>query len=212
MLIEKLNKLLPLNIKIKLFSLLFLSVLTALIELVSIGSIPLFINHIVSDTLEVKLLAFNFENFLIFLPFENISIKFSFVIILVFLIKFISINSNDSSEKFYDLNAKFLEVGGLIVGNDVKMSGVKIGVVNQVYLDDDFLANVEFKVFSNSKIPKESVVSISSDGILGNKYLSVIPENRDSKEFLKQGGNFVNVIDFESIEDQVSKIIFLATQ
>ena len=89
MLIEKLNKLLPLNIKIKLFSLLLLSVLTALIELVSIGSIPLFINHIVSDTLEVKLLDFNFEKFLFFLPFDNISIKFSFVIILVFLIKFI---------------------------------------------------------------------------------------------------------------------------
>ena len=79
-------------------------------------------------------------------------------------------------------------------------------------LDEDFLANVEFKVFSNIKIPQESVVAISSDGILGNKYLSVIPENRDSKNFFKQGDNFVNVIDFESIEDQVSKIIFLATQ
>lgn len=89
MLIDKLNKLLPLNIKIKLFSLLFLSVLTALIELLSIGSIPLFINHIVSDTLELKLLDFNFEKFLIFLPFDNISIKFSFFIILVFFIKFI---------------------------------------------------------------------------------------------------------------------------
>ena len=130
----------------------------------------------------------------------------------IFLIKLISVNSNDSSEKYYDLNAKFLKVGGLIVGNDVKMSGVKIGVVNRVYLDDDFLANVEFKVFSNIKIPQESVVAISSDGILGNKYLSVIPENRDSKDFFKQGDNFVNVIDFESIEDQVSKIIFLATQ
>ena len=130
----------------------------------------------------------------------------------IFLMKLISVNSNDSSEKYYDLNAKFLKVGGLIVGNDVKMSGVKIGVVNRVYLDDDFLANVEFKVFSNIKIPQESVVAISSDGILGNKYLSVIPENRDSKDFFKQGDNFVNVIDFESIEDQVSKIIFLATQ
>ena len=130
----------------------------------------------------------------------------------IFLIKLISVNSNDSSEKYYDLNAKFLKVGGLIVGNDVKMSGVKIGVVNKVYLDDDFLANVEFKVFSNIKIPQESVIAISSDGILGNKYLSVIPMNRDSKDFFKQGDNFVNVIDFESIEDQVSKIIFLATQ
>ena len=130
----------------------------------------------------------------------------------IFLTKLITVNSNDSSEKYYDLNAKFLKVGGLIVGNDVKMSGVKIGVVNRVYLDDDFLANVEFKVFSNIKIPQESVVAISSDGILGNKYLSVIPQNRNSKDFFKQGDNFANVIDFESIEDQVSKIIFLATQ
>ena len=130
----------------------------------------------------------------------------------IFLIKLVSVNSNDSSEKYYDLNAKFLKVGGLIIGNDVKMSGVKIGVVNRVYLDEDFLANVEFKVFSNIRIPKESVVAISSDGILGNKYLSVIPKNRESKDFFKQGDDFVNVIDFESIEDQVSKIIFLATQ
>ena len=130
----------------------------------------------------------------------------------IFLIKLVSVNSNDSSEKYYDLNAKFLKVGGLITGNDVKMSGVKIGVVNKVYLDDDFLANVEFKVFSNIRIPQESVVTISSDGILGNKYLSVIPKNRESKEFFKEGDNFIKVIDFESIEDQVSKIIFLATQ
>ena len=144
--------------------------------------------------------------------FETILGFLTILISFIFLIKLISVNSNDSSEKYYDLNAKFLKVGGLIVGNDVKMSGVKIGVVNRVYLDDDFLANVEFKVFSNIKIPQESVVAISSDGILGNKYLSVIPNNRDSKDFFKQGDNFVNVIDFESIEDQVSKIIFLATQ
>ena len=144
--------------------------------------------------------------------FETILGFITILISFIFLFKLISVNSNDSSEKYYDLNAKFLKVGGLIVGNDVKMSGVKIGVVNKVYLDDDFLANVEFKVFSNIRIPQESVVAISSDGILGNKYLSIIPENRDSKDFFKQGDNFVNVIDFESIEDQVSKIIFLATQ
>ncbi len=144
--------------------------------------------------------------------FETILGFLTILISFIFLIKLITVNSNDSSEKYYDLNAKFLKVGGLIVGNDVKMSGVKIGVVNRVYLDDDFLANVEFKVFSNIKIPQESVVAISSDGILGNKYLSVIPQNRNSKDFFKQGDNFANVIDFESIEDQVSKIIFLATQ
>ena len=78
--------------------------------------------------------------------FETILGFLTILISFIFLIKLITVNSNDSSEKYYDLNAKFLKVGGLIVGNDVKMSGVKIGVVNRVYLDDDFLANVEFKV------------------------------------------------------------------
>ena len=143
---------------------------------------------------------------------ETILGGLTFLIAISFLFKFMEVNSDKKSEDSYLLKAKFMKVGGVMIGNDVKMSGVKIGVINKVYLDDDFLANVEFKIFSNIKIPQESVVAISSDGILGNKYLSVIPENRDSKDFFKQGDNFVNVIDFESIEDQVSKIIFLATQ
>ena len=144
--------------------------------------------------------------------FETILGFFTVIVASLFLYKFISVNSNNSNNSYYDLNAKFLEVGGLNVGNDVKMSGVKVGVINRVYLDEEFLANVEFKVFSNINIPKESTVSISSDGILGNKYLSITPENRSSSDFLQDDERVFKVKDYESIEDQVSKIIFLATQ
>ena len=144
--------------------------------------------------------------------FETVLGVLTIIVAIFFLGKIVVINNKDSGRNFYELNAKFLEVGGLIVGNDVKMSGVKIGVINKVYLDENFLANVEFKVFSNVKIPKESYVSISSDGILGNKYLSITPENRDSKDFFDNKDNLSKVVDYESIEDQVSKIIFLATQ
>ena len=144
--------------------------------------------------------------------FETILGFFTVIVASLFLYKFISVNSNNSNNSYYDLNAKFLEVGGLNVGNDVKMSGVKVGVINRVYLDEEFLADVEFKVFSNINIPKESTVSISSDGILGNKYLSITPENRSSSDFLQDDERVFKVKDYESIEDQVSKIIFLATQ
>lgn len=144
--------------------------------------------------------------------FETILGFLTVIVASLFLYKFISVNSNNSNNSYYDLNAKFLEVGGLNVGNDVKMSGVKVGVINRVYLDEEFLANVEFKVFSNINIPKESTVSISSDGILGNKYLSITPENRSSSDFLQDDERVFKVKDYESIEDQVSKIIFLATQ
>ena len=37
------------------------------------------------------------------------------------------------------LKAKFIKAGGIMIGNDVKMRGVKIGVVTDVYLDKDSL-------------------------------------------------------------------------
>lgn len=144
--------------------------------------------------------------------FESILGMLTLLVALIFLVRFLSINSNSSNDNFYQLNAKFLEVGGLIVGNDVKMSGVKIGVVNNVNLDEDYMANVGFQVIGTIQIPKDSLVSIKSDGILGNKYLSITPNNRESKDYVDKDQNLQNVEDFESIEDQVSKIIFLATQ
>ena len=55
------------------------------------------------------------------------------------------------------------------------MRGVKIGVVSNVYLDKDYFAVVDFQVYKQISVPKESTVKIASDGILGNKYLSVTP-------------------------------------
>ena len=143
---------------------------------------------------------------------ESILGAITLVVALLFLVKFIFVNTDKSSGDSYLLSAKFLKVGGIMIGNDVKMSGVKVGVVSDVRLDEDFLAEVTFKIYSHIKIPNEVVVEVSNDGILGNKYLSLTPINRDSKNFLKSNSEIKDVKDFESIEDQVSKIIFLATQ
>ena len=99
-----------------------------------------------------------------------------------------------------------------LAAQELEMSGVKIGVITHVSLDDEYMANVAFQVFSSIQIPSDSVASIKSDGILGNKYLSISPNNRESKFFMTENQSLENVEDFESIEDQVSRIIFLATQ
>ena len=61
-------------------------------------------------------------------------------------------------------------------------------------------------------VPNDSKVNIASDGILGNKYLSITPGGKELKNVLKNNQEIKKVEDYESIEDQVSKIIFLATQ
>ena len=78
------------------------------------------------------------------------------------------------------------------------------------FLDENFLAVVEFYINKNIKLPLDTKVKVSSEGMLGNKYLSLVPGKKD--QVLSDGGELKNVVDYESIEDQVSKIIFLATQ
>ena len=142
--------------------------------------------------------------------FETILGFLTLLVSMTFLFKFINVNTDNNET--YMLKAKFLKAGGISSGNDVKMRGVKIGVVSNVYLDNDYFAVVDFQVYKQIPVPRESVVKIASDGILGNKYLSITPNGRKLNQILSDNEEIKEVEDFESIEDQVSKIIFLATQ
>ena len=140
---------------------------------------------------------------------ESILGLMTLILAVSFLLKFIDINTE--SNETYDLSAKFLKAGGVVIGNDVKMRGVKIGVIKNVSLDKDFFAVIDFSVYNEVNFPKDSSVKIASDGILGNKYLSITPSG-DLSVVLNEKDEIRKVEDYESIEDQVSKIIFLATQ
>ena len=140
---------------------------------------------------------------------ESILGLMTLILAVSFLLKFIDINTENNET--YDLRAKFLKVGGVVIGNDVKMRGVKIGVIKNVSLDKDFFAVIDFSVYNEVNVPKDSSVKIASDGILGNKYLSITPSG-DLSVVLNEKDEIRKVEDYESIEDQVSKIIFLATQ
>ena len=137
------------------------------------------------------------------------------IIGIVFLFQFIQVNKSTTSQNSYFLKAKFLKAGGIVVGNDVKIRGVKVGVVTNVSLDNELLAEVSFKIYSPVKISSDSSISVSSDGLLGNKYLSILPgsnSEQNEEQFLNEFDEIRFVNDYESIEDQISKIIFLATQ
>ena len=140
---------------------------------------------------------------------ESVLGLMTLILAVSFLLKFIDINTENNET--YDLRAKFLKAGGVVIGNDVKMRGVKIGVIKNVSLDKDFFAVIDFSVYNEVNVPKDSSVKIASDGILGNKYLSITPSG-DLSVVLNEKDEIRKVEDYESIEDQVSKIIFLATQ
>ena len=112
--------------------------------------------------------------------------------------------------KGYDINARFLKVGGLNVGSDVRINGIKVGTVIAQNLDpEDYVADVKLSISSNIQLPKDSVVSIVSDGLVGNKFIKIEPGK--SKEFLQNGDTVANTKDFKPLEDMVGEIIFMVT-
>ena len=143
--------------------------------------------------------------------FETILGSIILLFALYGLMIFFQANKSFDNDESIKITARFLKSGGVFVGNDVKLRGIKIGTVSNISLDENYLAKVDMLVDKKILIPKSSEVSIQSEGILGNKYISIVPSD-DKETFLSNEEEFINIKDFDSIEDQVSKIIFLATQ
>ncbi len=112
--------------------------------------------------------------------------------------------------KGYDINAKFLKVGGLTVGSDVRINGIKVGTVIAQTLDPvDYVADVKLSIAPDVKLPKDSVVAIVGDGLVGNKFVKIEPGK--SSEMLQNGDWVENTKDFKTLEDMVGEIIFMVT-
>lgn len=90
----------------------------------------------------------------------------------------------------YELTARFQRVDGVSVGADVRVSGVKVGVVRAVALDPDtFMARLTLAVDRNVQILDDSTARVASDGLLGGAYIAIEPAGLDP---LPPGGEIPN--------------------
>lgn len=70
--------------------------------------------------------------------------------------------------------AFFTDAGGITPGNDVNVSGIQVGKVGKIELAGD-AAKVTFTVDRGIKLGDQTLVSIKTDTVLGQKSLSVTP-------------------------------------
>ena len=106
----------------------------------------------------------------------------------------------------FELYSKFNSVSGLEVGNNVRLSGINVGTVDDI----DFLTDttVVIKMIIKDEvrkyIKKDAIASISSDGLMGDKVLvisagktsNVVVENNDyitSKKAIEMDDLMVSV-------------------
>lgn len=98
----------------------------------------------------------------------------------------------------YELKARFDRVDGLVLGADVRLSGIKVGTVTSETLDKNtYQAIVSMSIDRSVKLPEDTFAKITSAGLLGSNYLSLSPGA--STDMLEPGDEIVETqgsVDF----------------
>lgn len=82
--------------------------------------------------------------------------------------------------------AYFTDAGGITPGNDVNVSGIKVGKVSSVELAGES-ARVNFTVDRKVKVGDQSLVSIKTDTVLGQKSIAVTPKGSGNSTMIPLG-------------------------
>lgn len=114
---------------------------------------------------------------------------------------------NVGSMEGYNISANFSGIGGLKVGDSVQISGVKVGQVAKVELDPQtFLAKVTMSIGDNIKVPEDTAALISSESLLGGRYMSLEPGS--DEVMLKDGGMIQYTQAPQNLEQLLGQFIF----
>ena len=106
----------------------------------------------------------------------------------------------------YVLNAEFDNIAGLKAEADVQISGVTVGKVQQLRLGKDNGAVVGMQLDREVKVPVDSVASVKSQGLIGDKYIQ-ITLGGDEKLY-KPGETIVDTESSVDLESLISKFVF----
>lgn len=110
---------------------------------------------------------------------------FSLVAILLFVALYNTMTNNVAGETNL-LRAELTNVSGLRSGDDVRISGVKVGRVNTIEVHDDRTALVTFTVQADQHVTSTTRLEMRYQNLLGQKYLALTP-GRKAGEPLDSG-------------------------
>jgi len=112
---------------------------------------------------------------------------FVFAVIVIFIFLSIKIGEMSFSKKpTYPIMLRFPTVEGLKVGSTLELAGVQVGHITDITLGDDFTVTVTANINEDIKLPMDSLASIGSKGVLGDKVVLLSPGIL--KEYLKPNG------------------------
>ena len=107
----------------------------------------------------------------------------------------------------YEVEARFANTGGLNKGATVMLAGVNVGRVEGIRLDEkDYSAIVDMRIRSDVKVPADTMASIKTSGLIGDKFIALAPGAEE--EFLEPSARIIMTESAVELESLISKMAF----
>ena len=115
--------------------------------------------------------------------------------------------SNVKSANGYLIHAEFGTTGGLSIGDEVRLSGIKVGQVVGQSLDPvTYGARIDMRIEDALKLPSDTSARITAASLLGGNFLELLPGAAD--DLMTEGTVIFATRDPVSLSDLLGKIVF----
>jgi len=105
----------------------------------------------------------------------------------------------------YNVQAVFSDSGGLRTGSAVEIAGVEVGRVKSVVLED-YQAKIMIHLSQDVKIQEDSIASIKTKGLIGEKYVEISPGG--AEEMIQPGGKIRDTQPPVDFEELIARFVF----
>jgi phospholipid/cholesterol/gamma-HCH transport system substrate-binding protein len=130
---------------------------------------------------------------------------------LLFTLYLIGSNQNLFDQTF-EVKATFYNVNGLMKGNNVRFSGIDVGTIKKVEIISDTTVKVTMVIKNNIHpfIKKNSVATVGTDGLMGNKLVNISNTSGGSSEIVEVGDMLTSIKPVET--DEMLRTLDLTNQ
>ncbi len=105
------------------------------------------------------------------------------------------------------LEARFANAGGLNSGSSVLLAGVAVGRVEDIEIDpEDYSAIATMRVRSALLLPTDTMASIKTTGLIGDKYVALAPGADET--YLEAGNRITMTESSVDLESLISRMAF----
>ena len=115
--------------------------------------------------------------------------------------------SNIKSANGYLIHAEYGTTGGLSDGDEVRLSGIKVGQIVGQSLDPvSYAARIDMRIEAAVKLPSDTSARITAASLLGGNYLELLPGADDG--LMPAGTVIFDTRDPVSLSELLGKIVF----